>query len=159
MLKAIIFDCFGVLTASDGWLPFRDHYLSNDADLLGQGNSLNKQADAGLITYDDFIKGVAKLAGVPEEQARITIDDNVTNDALFRYIARLKPRYKIGMLSNAAANWLDELFTPAQVALFDATMLSYESGFIKPQPRAYEIIAERLGVTTRECLFIDDQED
>ena len=158
MIKAIVFDCFGVLTAGDGWLSFKTQYFNHDTTLLEEAVSLNKQADAGFITYDDFIEKVARLAGVPQEQARMIIDNNTPNEPLFAYVAELKPRYKIGMLSNAAANWLSELFSPEQVALFDATLLSYEAGFIKPQPEIYELMAERLGMEASECLLIDDQE-
>ena len=158
MIKAIIFDCFGVLTATDGWSSFKLKYFNHDPLLLEQATSLNKQADAGLITYDDFISEVAVLAGVSEQQARVIVDDNSPNPALFDYITDLKPHYKIGILSNAAANWLSELFSPAQVALFDATLLSYETGLIKPQPEIYELMAERLGLEPNECVFIDDQE-
>jgi putative hydrolase of the HAD superfamily len=36
--------------------------------------------------------------------------------------------------------------------------LSYESDVIKPEVRAYQLIAERLGVEPDECIFVDDQE-
>jgi epoxide hydrolase-like predicted phosphatase len=158
MVKAIIFDCFGVLTATDGWSLFKLKYFNHEPSLLEQATSLNKQADAGLITYDDFIREIAGLAGISGQQASVIVDDSSPNPALFDYIAQLKPHYKIGMLSNAAANWLSELFSPAQIALFDATLLSYEAGFIKPQPEIYELMAERLGLEPNECVFIDDQE-
>jgi putative hydrolase of the HAD superfamily len=48
--------------------------------------------------------------------------------------------------------------TPRQVALFDATSLSYDTGFVKPDPRAYANIADRLGVPPEDCILIDDQE-
>ena len=157
MVRAIVFDCFGVL-ASDGWLPYRDKYFSNDPILLEKAMSMNKDVDAGRVTYDDFIKEVAVMASLPENIARADIENNIPNNDLFTYIKdELKPGYKIGMLSNAGANWLDHIFTPDQVALFDATAISYELGFIKPDPRTYHAIAERLDVNPDECVFIDDQ--
>ena len=132
MIKAIVFDCFGVL-ASDGWLPYRKLHFSKNPILLEEAIALNKNVDAGISKYDDFIKQVAEMAGVSEEAARADIENNIPNEELFDYIkSDLKPRYKIGMLSNAAENWLDEMFTNEQVELFDATALSYEIGFIKP---------------------------
>jgi HAD superfamily hydrolase (TIGR01549 family) len=102
---------------------------------------------------------VAKLAEVPASEAREAIESNVADETLFDYISKhLKPHYKIGILSNAGANWLNDLFTPEQVALFDATALSYETGVVKPHDGAYAAIAERLGVEPDECVFIDDQE-
>lgn len=107
MIKAVIFDCFGVLTPE--------------------------------------VEG----AGFGEP-----------NEPLLKVIATdLKPHYKIGMLSNADANWLDRIFTRTQLDLFDAIALSFEIGEMKPHPKAYETIAERLNVTPSDCLFIDDRQE
>ena len=157
MIKAIIFDCFGVL-ASDGWLPFKAKHFTSDSILLEQAIVLNKHVDAGVISYDDFIGSVASLANVPEAEARSAIKHNIRNDALFDYIRdQLKPTYKIGLLSNAAEDRLTEMFQADQVALFDATVLSYQIGAIKPDPVTYQTIADRLGIDISECVFIDDQ--
>ncbi len=157
MIKAIVFDCFGVL-ASDGWLPFRDSHFSSDPDKFDKVIAINKDVDAGIIKYDDFIAQVADLAGVSDSDARKDIENNIPDAELFEYInSNLKPSYKIGMLSNAADDWLDEIFTPDQVELFDAVALSFEIGAIKPDERAYQTITSRLGVDISECIFIDDQ--
>lgn len=157
MIKAIVFDCFGVLT-TDGWLPFKAKYFAQDPQLLQLATDLNKQADSGLIDYADFMRSVAGLAGVPPAEAsRQIMGTHVANQLLFDYIANLKSGYRIGILSNAAGNWLSEMFSPRQLGLFDAVALSCETGFIKPQSGAYETIAERLGVSVTECVLIDDQ--
>jgi len=157
MIKAIIFDCFGVL-CTDGWLPLRDKYFGSDPQLLEQATLLNKSVDAGHSTYREFIAGIAEMAHMSEKEARAQIENNVPDEALFHFIkTELKPNYKIGMLSNAGDNWLDEIFLPEQVALFDATSLSYATGVIKPDLRAYQEVADKLGVATHECVFIDDQ--
>jgi len=157
MIRAVIFDCFGVL-ATDGWLPYKRKYFSADPDLGVQAGELNHAFDAGHLSYEDFAREIAALAGVPVETARQQLRHNVPDDEVFEYIATLKPQYKIGMLSNAGSNWLNEIFTPEQNALFDTVVLSYETGFIKPEARAYETIAERLGVAPEECVLIDDQQ-
>lgn len=157
MIKAVVFDCFGVLT-SDGWLPFKNKYFGHDPELLEQASDLSKQSDAGLISYHDFIEGIASLANLSVSETYHQIENNVADSKLFAFIETLKPKYKIGMLSNAAENWLPEMFTPEQLGLFQAVSLSYETGFIKPQSGAYASIADRLGVDITECVLIDDQE-
>ncbi len=157
MIKAIIFDCFGVL-ASDGWLPFRDKHFGGNPEQLEQARALNRSVDAGTTKYDDFVQAVADMAGVLESEAHEAIENNIPNEALFQYISEdLKGKYKIGMLSNAAENWLDEMFTTEQLELFDAIALSFETGVIKPNIEAYHIIASKLGLEVNECIFIDDQ--
>lgn len=157
MIKAVIFDCFGVLS-TDAWLPFKSRYFGDNPELFEEASSLSKQSDAGLISYQDFIAGVAKLAGMPVEQAHREIEGTAPNDPLFDYIAGLKPHYKIGFLSNASGNLLSMLFSPLQAAMFDAVAISYEIGYVKPDERAYEEIARRLDVPVEECVFVDDRE-
>lgn len=158
MIKAVIFDCFGVL-AGDGWLPFKRKYFAHDQDLFEQATDLNKQVDSGLISFDDFITGVADLSHISKEAAYEEIERNPVYEALFDYIeTELKPVYKLGMLSNAGANFLPTLFSDKQIALFDAVALSFETGFIKPNEEAYQIICDRLDVEPEACVFLDDQE-
>lgn len=85
--------------------------------------------------------------------------DNPVNSELIEIIRdKLKPNYKIGMLSNAGGNWLGELFEAKDLELFDAVALSYEIGAMKPDVSAYETISTRLDVLPGECVFIDDNE-
>lgn len=158
MVRAIIFDCFGVLT-SDGWTPFKKKHFTGDAAREEQAGDLSRRLNAGQFSYDVFVNEIADLADVSTHEARGAVQNNVAHEDLLEYIKHtLKPKYKIGMLSNAGTNMLDDLFTPDQVALFDVVALSYESNFMKPDPRAYESVAERLGVEVGECVFIDDLE-
>lgn len=157
MVTALVFDCFGVLT-TDAWLPFKQQHFGHDKALFAEATDLNKQSDAGFITYNEFVAGVAELAGMKPEAVREAIEDNVANEALFAFIKSVKPQHKLAMLSNASYNWLDELFTPEQLALFDEVSLSYQSGQIKPQPEAYQAVVDKLGVPAEQCVLIDDQE-
>jgi HAD superfamily hydrolase (TIGR01509 family) len=159
--RAIIFDCYGVLT-SDGWIPFKKKYFGADgADpaLEAQATDLSKSLNAGYTSLDEFTHEVASLAGVSKSEAYSAIQENAANEELFTYIqTALKPHYRIGMLSNAGSDMLAELFTAEQVALFDMTALSYATGLLKPQAEAYLDAAERLGVSPADCVFIDDQQ-
>lgn len=158
MIKAVIFDCFGVLT-TDGWLPFKQKYFSHDRRLLSHATELNMSFNAGLMSYDIFLSQIAELANVSYAEARKAIEGNVADKAVFDYIAsELTPHYKIGMLSNVGGDWLERLFTYDQIKLFDAVALSYQTGFIKPDARAYRSILERLEVEAEECIFVDDQQ-
>ncbi len=41
---------------------------------------------------------------------------------------------------------------------FDTVVVSGEIGYAKPEPEAYEITADRLGVRLDACVFTDDRE-
>lgn len=158
MIKAIIFDCFGVL-ATDELLPFIAEHFGNKPAVLEEARKLTRSVSAGLETHETMIRRLAEMAGIPEAAARSRIENNVANDALFAYIAlALKPKYKIGFLSNAGRNWLAGMFGPEQVALLDAVVLSHEIGYVKPDAQAYEITADKLGVRLDECVMVDDRE-
>ena len=157
MIKAVIFDCFGVLT-TEGWLAFKAEHFSQDEGLNREVTDLLKQANSGLISHERFVESVAKLARVTPKEVNQAIDVNKPNEPLFAYIDKLKPKYKIAMLSNAATNWLTELFSEKQIAKFDVISLSYELGVAKPDNEAYEQVAAKLELDPFDCVFIDDQE-
>jgi HAD superfamily hydrolase (TIGR01549 family) len=157
-IKAIIFDCFGVL-ATDGWLPFKNKYFSGKEDLFREATELNHRVDSGLDNYDFFLNKISELADVNVSETKQAIEGNYPNEELFNYIKKdLKSKYKLGILSNSSANWIKEIFTPEQVHLFDAIALSFEIGETKPASITYKTITDRLGVKAEECIFIDDQE-
>jgi HAD superfamily hydrolase (TIGR01509 family) len=156
MITAIIFDCFGVLV-SEGWLPFKHKYFDSDSEKFELATAAQKRADAGLIDHQDFLRVVADLAGIDITYAHTQINNTVTDQALLEYIAKLKPDYKIGFISNASQNWLSTFFTPEQAALFEAISISSETGFVKPDPRSYEHIAALLDTPLENCVLIDDQ--
>jgi len=158
MIKAIIFDCFGVLTI-DGWLKFLDEYLP-DGPKRTQAKELNQQVDKGTLSYGEFIAGVADLAGTEPAVVDNTISEHLPkNEQLFDYIRGLRRDYKLSILSNIAMpDWFHEHFSEEELGLFDDLLLSSQVGLVKPDPEIFKLAARRLGVDVKECLFIDDRE-
>jgi HAD superfamily hydrolase (TIGR01509 family) len=157
MIRAIIFDCFGVLT-TDSWGPFRRKHFGHDPKLMDEVSEKFRAVDAGLVKYEDFLTEIATLGKFTTQEARTELDKNIADKELFDYLrASLKPHYKIGMLSNAGENWLPQLFSEEEIAFFDVVALSYETGIVKPDPRAYANVSKLIGVEPQECVFIDDQ--
>ncbi len=141
----------------EGWFTFCDMYFGSDTNKREQATDLNNRVNAELMSYDEFLVELGKLAEIPWQQVQKTLENNPPNMKLLDYIAeKLKPEYKIGMLSNAAGNWLDELFSSQQLRLFNEVVLSYQLGTVKPDPTMYQTISNRLGVLPEECLFVDD---
>lgn len=158
MIQAIIFDCFGVL-AEDGWTPFKRQYLEDKPEMLKAVQAIGTQVDEGLRTFEDMIQQTAQIVGISENEVRHAVNRKVPNEPLFVLISSsLKPHFKIGMLSNASYDVTSELFTREQAALFDVSVLSHEVGFVKPDPRMYQTMADRLQIEITNCLLVDDQE-
>ncbi len=157
MIRAIIFDCFGVLVRSS-FRPFFARHLDAEGQKIAK-EAMDK-ANKGLIPDEELMKVFAALAGMTIAETKAELNNNPADLKLFEYIKNeLKPKYKIGFLSNAAITRLSELFTPEQLKLFDAIVVSHEVGFAKPEAQAYEITAEKLGCRLEECVFVDDQQD
>jgi len=158
MIKAIIFDCFGVL-AEDGWLPLKRKYIGNNIELAEKVAELGRQNEYGLLDNETHLLAMAQEMNIDPEELRAALGKRVPNEELFEYIKKeLKPKYKIGMMSNANFNVLTDLFTPEQASVFDASVMSFESKLIKPDQRMFELVAERLNVQINECVFVDDVE-
>lgn len=156
--KAIIFDCFGVL-AEDGWLPIKRTYIGDNTQLAQEVADLGKQNEYGLIDNETHLHQMAEIMHIDPEELRIALGKKVPNVELFDYIEKvLKPRYKIGLLTNANFNVLSELFTTEQAQVFDASVMSYESRLIKPDKRMFELMASRLNIEMNQCVFVDDVE-
>jgi HAD superfamily hydrolase (TIGR01509 family) len=158
VIKAVVFDFFGVLS-TDGWIPLKNKYFGQDKKLFEEANILNQQVNIGAISPGHFFHRIAEMANISETEVHHQLENNVPNQELFKFIeTKLKPTYKLGILSNASANWLDRILTKAQLELFDATVLSFQISIIKPDPTSYKTIAERLKVQLPECVLVDDKQ-
>ncbi len=157
MIKAIIFDCFGVLVRGT-LVSFNETYLKNNPALVSKVWELDRKSNLGDLSYQDFVDCLAKLAKISVEETQAFLDHTPPNVELLEYIKNLKKTYKIGMLSNASQNWLSELFTPDQLELFDDTVISSEVYMAKPDPAIFRLAAQRLGCKTEECVMVDDLE-
>ncbi len=158
MIKAIIFDCFGVLT-TDVWLAFCEN-LPPTADVQ-RARELNRAFDAGILTHDEFFDQVEEATGKrPPDIDQMTNRELIKNEELIAYIRELHGTYKLGILSNISTNWITrEFLTPDEQTLFDEIILSYEVRLLKPDYRIYELACERLGVELHEAVMIDDRAD
>lgn len=155
MIKAVIFDCFGVLTA-DVWREFIDN-LPPEAD-VNRAREINHQYDAGLLSLDEFLDQVEEATGHRPIEVEKLLDNEVKkNKALLGYIEELKQSYKIGLISNIATNWIRDKFLNAQEqSLFDAMVFSYEAGTTKPDAEIYKLACDKLGIHPDEAVFTDD---
>lgn len=74
-------------------------------------------------------------------------------------IKSLRKNYQVGLLSDQTKEWwpyLDKKYAISKN--FDFTIISYKTGFHKPQPEIYEIAIKKSGCKPQEILFIDDLE-
>ncbi len=165
-IKAIVFDLGGVLIDWDPRHMYRtvfdsdtemEHFLSEIATL-----EWNSQHDAGVRWAD----GVATLSDELPEYAHL-IELYQTRwvemlkgpiDGTVELLAMLKAA---GHELHALTNWSSETFPIALqryefLSWFEDIVVSGVEKVIKPDPKIYEILLDRIGRNAYECVFIDD---
>jgi HAD superfamily hydrolase (TIGR01509 family) len=115
----------------------------------------------GELTIEEHWLAVGAALGVtpaelPGIKAQFWAADLV-NSELVDYIRTLRPKYKVGLLSNA---W-DDLRQVMRESfgfdgMFDELVISAEVGLAKPDLRIFHLAVERLGVQPGEAVFVDD---
>lgn len=154
MIRAIIFDCFGVL--------YRDNIaMLYDAVPESQRQALQDiihATDHGFLSREEYYESIAELGGkTPEEIRAIEQRQHSRDENVIAYARSLKGQYKIGLLSNIDSGTMAKLFPLEQrEELFDAFVISGEVGLVKPTVEIFELAAARLGVRPEECVMIDD---
>ena len=136
-------------TAAIGFAPENDLPL-----LLGQ---ITREQWAESIFQglpSDVPRAEAQMLATAFTEAESRIDDVVV-----RLLRRVRSRCPVVLVSNATV-WLDEdLELLGLRDLADDVVNSSLVGVAKPDRRIYEIAAERAGVPTDRCLFVDDREE
>lgn len=159
MIKAVIFDCFGVLI-TDALQMLSDELRVKDAAAAEELVEIVRTMNRGLTAPDQGRLRMAELLGISlaELQRKLARGEH-KNAALFNYIAHLRETYKTAILSNVPAGSLQRRFSSEELAgNFDAVVASGDIGHIKPDPQAYLAVARQLGVKPEECVFVDDRE-
>ena len=161
MIKAIIFDCFGVVI-TDALQAMCDELAVDHPEKAARVKDLVELSIRGQITNEESNRESAAIFGLPSVEAyRARINDGERrNQPLLDYIVQLRKSYKTAMLSNVSSGGLLRRFKVDELEkYFDVTVASAEIGFAKPEAQAYEITADRLGVRLDECIFTDDREE
>lgn len=160
MIKAIIFDCFGVIIndALESFLNQREMTPAVRDEVISLINAANR----GQISTEDFRKSIAnKLDMEFDDYMQIISRKETKNIELLEYIKTLKGKYKLAMLSNVSSvQSLNSRFDDGELSgIFDVIVPSGQIGYAKPEAQAYEITAEKLETPLDQCLMIDDRED
>lgn len=155
MIKAVIFDCFGVLVTNGH--QALDEVFRPTPQQWSEISRIGHQADLGKYSVGQVAQMYAKLLGRTTEEVMEVFAGKPVNKPLLELIAQLKSSgYKIGFLSNISRGYLDDYFQKGERQLFDSWVLSNEVGLIKPDVRIYHLAANQLGLEPKNCLFIDD---
>lgn len=166
MIKTIIFDFGNVIGFFD---PRRvSERLAAHAEMVVHelhsylyGGPLEEAYELGRLTTEEFLHQLRTTCGLrcsQEVLLQIYPDMFWPNQDVCEFVPRLKPRYRLLLLSNT--NDLHARHFQQQFAdtfqHFDALVFSHEVGVRKPQRGIFEHCLRLAACAPEECLFIDD---
>jgi epoxide hydrolase-like predicted phosphatase len=153
VIKAIIFDFFGVICSDEYWQFVKAD--KNDTD--GQFNKLSNDLNLGNISWDDFVDEVARDTGQEEEQVRKMYGSQKINPDMVRLIGTLRKKYKTALLTNANKEQLHQIIQGIGLEkVFNEIIVSSDVGMVKPDERIFQLTLSKLQVDPQEAVFIDD---
>ena len=158
MIRAVLFDCFGVIITDALELIIQQH----EADRPGIRDEILDIVHAnnlGLINPDESNEQIGKLIGVSSAAYRQMIDQAEVKDTrVLDLIRELRAQYKTALLSNIGRDSMHRRFSEVELnEYFDAVVISGDIGLAKPDTAIYEYAAHRLDVAPDECVFLDDR--
>ena len=167
MIKAVVFDLGRVLLWFDNGLFIRalaerSGRTAEEVREIAHANlDLIRGFDRGDVAAGDFRTGVCAALGLDlgEGEFWSVYADIFTVHAPGLDVARRlrSSGLKLVLLSNTDPvryEFVRSRFPETQ--FFDAYVLSYELGLLKPEPGIYLEAARRAGCPPEECVFIDD---
>lgn len=113
--------------------------------------------DIGDMTEEEFVGEIAKKANVePSVIEKDAESFAKLNRELLSFIEQeLKPKYKIGLLTNAHQTVIERVFGE-HLPLFDLVLISSKLHMIKPHKDIFEFAIKEADISPEEILFVDD---
>lgn len=131
-----------------------------DIEKVVFGSPSASRASVGEVTEEEHWQNVMKLLKLPaDETERVKSEffgGDVVDRAFLEFIRSLKPKYKIGLISNAWDGLRAYIEREKFADVFDAMIISAEVRAAKPDPKIYQIALEQLQVKPKEAVFVDD---
>jgi putative hydrolase of the HAD superfamily len=167
MIKVVVFDLGKVLVDFDYSIAARKIIargkvtLAQIAQVLGQ-SPLLLHYEAGGLTNEEFYKEISTLTGFDgcfEEFADCFGDIFSPIEPMIALHASLRqsglPTFIFSNTNDLAIRVIRRNFP--FFANFDGYVLSYQHGFLKPDPKLYEVVERQCGRRGSEILYLDDR--
>jgi len=169
MIEAIIFDFGNVFINLDSNATLealKKLGLSNWNEEL---DYLNKSYETGKIDELTFMHGIQKhiphanLIEIREAWNSILLDFPLYR---LEFLQMISSKYKLYLLSNTDATHIEKFehkvgqsFAREFYGCFEKVYFSFEFGFRKPDPKAFQFVLNNHNLTPKKTLFIDDRLD
>jgi len=164
-LRALFFDFGGVLVRTEYQAPrqrlaeqFGMDY--EDIEKVVFGSPSAARASLGEITEEAQWQAVMKALKLPASEIdrvkKEFFGGDVVDRALLDFLRSLKPKYKIGLISNAWSGLRAYIEREKFDDVFHHMVISAEVKVVKPDEKIYRIALDQLQVKPNEAVFVDD---
>lgn len=164
-IRAVFFDYGGVIQRTEFQSPrqklaerFRLEY--EDMDKIVFDSPTAKQATVGEIPAEKHWEAVARHLKVGRDEIaeveREFFAGDVVDHSIVKYLRSLRPRFKVGLISNAWSDMRDYLIRRKLDEIFDTLSISAEIGAAKPGAEIYLHALEQAQVGAEAAVFVDD---
>ena len=165
-IEAVVFDIGGVLERNPrtGW---QDRWSARlglpRAEFDVRMAPIDRAGSLGEIELAEAERRIRAAYGLDDAMLAGLMDDlwreylGTLDEAVSAYFASLRPRYRTGILSNSFTGARErEQAAYGFEQMCDVVVYSHEEGVLKPDPRSYAIVCERLEVAPERAVFVDN---
>lgn len=154
MIKAIIFDFFGVICSDEYW-----QFVKQDRQADTTYRDYTDEVNLGSIPWQVFVQKVADATGRSVDEVNQMYETEKVDPRVTGLIYELHKTYKTGLLTNAHHEFIDNILETNNITqLFDEVVVSSRVGVIKPNPKIFEYMLDKLDIEPEEAIYIDDLE-
>ena len=155
MIKAVIFDYFGVVSSKESWDSVTSK-IADDQQLM----ELYVKLNMGAIHWQDFILQFSDMYGKTSEELQQVFEEEQINPNVLALVKQLKDQnVTTALLTNAHHEYIEPIIEQAQLnELFDKVFISSKLQMIKPSVEIFEHVVNQLDVKPSEAVFIDDNQ-
>lgn len=154
--KVLIFDFFGVVCSEVAPFWLAKHLSQSEAVKIKE--SIVHAADLGKISQEEMFFALSEITQVPSNQIETEwLSYARINAEMVDFIATLKSKYRIGLLTNSPSLFVRGLLNRHKLGnLFDSIIVSSEIHCAKPDPAIYEKMLASMNAPAADTLMIDD---
>lgn len=164
-IKAIFFDYGGVIQRTEYQSPRQ--YLAQkfgmeyeDIDKIVFDSPTARQATVGEIKEAEHWSAIAKRFKLGKDELEKFKSEfyggDVIDHAFMQFIRSLRPKYKVGLISNALSDMREYLIKQKLDDAFDTLTISAEVKSAKPEAKIYLHALGQTEVKAEEAVFVDD---
>lgn len=155
-MKAIMLDMYGVILKQTGedFVP----YIHQTFPKLSREEIYEPwlKADIGEIASLEIWKTIG-YQGNLEKVEKDYLDTLELNDDFLRFIQSVQGKYKLAIISNDSSEWSKYIREKFDInKYFDVISISGDLKIKKPDERIFRYTIEKLGVSAKDCIFVDD---